>query len=306
MSSSPPPVSIGMPVYNGANYLAEALDALLAQSFADFELVISDNASTDATEEICRGYAARDRRISYHRAEQNRGAAWNFNRVFALARSPYFKWAAHDDLCAPTMLARCVEALNRAPEIVLAYPRAHMLDPQGQPAQPYDINLRTDSPRPSVRFHDLVCISHLCYQVFGLIRADALRQTILIGSFVSSDKVLLAQLGLLGPFYEIPEYLFFPRRHALQSGTAHPARRARIAWFDTAKAGRLVFPSWRMFGEYAGSIGRAPISPAEKARCARHLASWTRANWTVMAKDLALAVRHIALINRRGAEAQRI
>ena len=99
-----PRVSIGLPVYNGENFLEFALDSILGQTFQDFELIISDNASTDATESICRRYAAKDSRIRYYRNPNNQGAAQNYNRVFALARGEYFKWAAHDDVCKPNYL----------------------------------------------------------------------------------------------------------------------------------------------------------------------------------------------------------
>src|SRR5579871_3942080 len=113
-------VSIGLPVHNGERYLREAIDSLLAQTYRDFELIISDNGSTDGTEAICRAYAAADPRIRYYREEQNRGCAWNWNRVFALARGEIFKWAAHDDVCAPRLVERCLEALDRCPEAVLS------------------------------------------------------------------------------------------------------------------------------------------------------------------------------------------
>src|SRR6185369_4346332 len=107
-----PSVSIGLPVYNGVNYLRQALDSLLAQTFGDWELILSDNGSTDATESICREFAARDGRIRYLREPVNRGATWNFNRVFELSRAPLFRWAAHDDVCSPELLERCVAALE--------------------------------------------------------------------------------------------------------------------------------------------------------------------------------------------------
>jgi glycosyltransferase involved in cell wall biosynthesis len=119
-----PKVSIGMPVYNGENFIVESLDALFAQTFTDFELIICDNASTDRTGEICREYAARDARIRYCRNETNIGASANYNLTFELARGDYFKWAAHDDICAPTYVERCVEALDRDPGVALAYRRA--------------------------------------------------------------------------------------------------------------------------------------------------------------------------------------
>ena len=108
MQSSTPKVSIGLPVYNGERYLREALDSILGQTFRDFELIICDNASTDETAAICADYAARDPRIRYHRQTHNIGATANFNHTFELARGAYFKWAAHDDVLAPTWLEKCV------------------------------------------------------------------------------------------------------------------------------------------------------------------------------------------------------
>src|SRR3546814_4612052 len=107
-----------MPVYNGERYVASAIESLLAQDFEDFELIISDNGSTDRTEEICREFASRDPRIRYVREEENQGASWNFNRVFELARGEYFRWACHDDACEPTHLSRCVELLDESPPSV--------------------------------------------------------------------------------------------------------------------------------------------------------------------------------------------
>ena len=124
-----PRLSIGLPVYNGALLLSEAIESLLTQTFTDFEIVISDNASTDATEEIARRFADQDKRIRYYRNETNIGLAPNFNRVFALANNPaYFKWAAHDDLYKPTFLQRCVEVLDSEPDVVLSYTIVDVID----------------------------------------------------------------------------------------------------------------------------------------------------------------------------------
>lgn len=107
-----PKVSIGMPVYNGEKYIREALDSLLAQTFTDFELIISDNASTDGTEAICREYVARDLRIRYVRQSENRGAAANFQFVLDESRGDYFMWAAADDSWLPTFLTESVGVLD--------------------------------------------------------------------------------------------------------------------------------------------------------------------------------------------------
>ena len=96
-----PKISIGMPVYNGENYLAQALRAILSQTFTDFELIISDNASTDATQRICETFAAEDSRVRYFRNSRNIGIEPNFNAAFEPARGKYFMWTAHDDLLEP-------------------------------------------------------------------------------------------------------------------------------------------------------------------------------------------------------------
>lgn len=106
-----PRVSIGLPVYNGAASLARALDALLGQSYRDFELVISDNASTDATARICADYALRDPRVRYLRQPLNIGAWCNFGHVVTQAQGEFFMWAAHDDSWSVNWLATLVPAL---------------------------------------------------------------------------------------------------------------------------------------------------------------------------------------------------
>ena len=125
-------LSIGMPVYNGERYLAEAFDCFLAQTFQDFEIVVCDNASTDHTAEICRSYAERDPRIRYYRNEKNLGAIPNFNRVFELSQSPLFKWAAHDDLYHPRYLETCIRILDENPDVILAHSKTAFVDDRGE------------------------------------------------------------------------------------------------------------------------------------------------------------------------------
>jgi glycosyltransferase involved in cell wall biosynthesis len=289
-----PRVSIGLPVYNGQQYLRHALDSLLTQTFGDFELIISDNASNDATPEIGREYAARDPRIRYVRHEVNRGAAWNFNYVFGLARGVCFKWHAHDDMLEPTFLERCVTMLDRDPQMVLAFSRTRVVDANGNTLYTYDERLRTDSPLASVRFHDLICIGHPCFQVFGVVRADVLRRTPLIGNYVPSDRILLARLGLLGTFYEAPEHLFISRRHPQQSVRAAKLR-ARAAWFDPANKGKIVMPHFRTLYEYIKAIRETPLSPDEARRCYGALLHWVASdyNWARMGNDVAQAGRQL-------------
>ncbi|HWM05002.1 MAG TPA: glycosyltransferase family 2 protein, partial [Actinophytocola sp.] len=129
--STVPRLSIGLPVYNGEEYLAESLDALLGQSYEDFELIITDNASIDGTEAICRRYVWQDSRVRYERLPKNIGAANNHNYVFSLTRGELFKWASHDDLYGRDLLRRCVDALDAHPEMILAHAWSAFIDGDG-------------------------------------------------------------------------------------------------------------------------------------------------------------------------------
>ena len=123
-----PRLTIGLPVYNSERYVAESIESLLGQSYTDFELVISDNASTDDTPNICERYAKQDPRIRYYRQPRNVGLAPNHNFCVEQARGELFKWAAGDDLYHRDLLLRCVEALDERPEAVLVHSYTAMID----------------------------------------------------------------------------------------------------------------------------------------------------------------------------------
>jgi glycosyltransferase involved in cell wall biosynthesis len=290
MGNNKPRVSIGMPVFNGENYLEESLDSILAQTYSDFELIISDNASTDNTQEICLKYAANDSRIRYIRHKVNVGAAKNHNDVFELSSGEYFKWAAHDDLCAPEFLEKCVKVLDQDPSIILCYSRTKEIDKRGTVLREYTAKPNLSLLEPSERFFECVCVPHSQVAVFGLIRMISLKKTRLIGSYSSSDRVLLGELTLLGRFYEIPEYLFLKRDHQKQHWRVYATRQSRVAWYDPARAEKMkiTFPHWRLLLEHYISIKRAPLNLQERARCYIYLAWWIRQHWFFLAANLIL------------------
>lgn len=116
--SPAPLVSIGMPVYNSERTITAALDSIVSQSFTDFELIISDNASTDSTGAICTEYASRDHRIQYIRQPMNQGATENFRFVLSRARGEFFMWAAGDDIRSPDFIAANIAFLEEHPDFV--------------------------------------------------------------------------------------------------------------------------------------------------------------------------------------------
>lgn len=275
--TSVPRVSIGLPVYNGEQYLAESLDALLGQSYEDFELIISNNASTDGTEEICRRYLTMDRRIRYVRQPSNIGAAPNHNFVFQQARGELFKWASHDDLYGRDLLLRCVEALDEHSHIVLSHAWQAIIDGAGNVTQSLDYPLATDSLRAPERFRSLL-FAPCGDDFYGVIRADVLRRTPLHDSYHHADRTIVAEIGLHGPFFQVPELLYFRRDHPDRAERAKPTKHARCANMDPRRADRLRHPTVRLLADYVwgfvDAVRRAPLSPADRRQCYRYLALW--------------------------------
>ena len=289
MNQNHPLVSIGMPVYNGERYLDNALNSILAQTFTDFELIISDNGSTDKTEEICRHYASLDRRIRYFRNEENLGAGWNFDRVAELPSGKYFKWACHDDLCALEFLQQCVDILEQDSSIVLAYPKTLIINEHAEEVEKHEDRFHLQSSRPAERFkiyHHLVRYGNECHPFHGLIRREVLTQLLPLGSYPSSDLILLGKLALYGKFYEVPSYLFWKRDHPASSVRAHRPFRERIAWYDPTKKGKLHLTRWKWFGEYLHAIHTAPLSWHERVKCDFQMLQWVTWNSVWLTKDL--------------------
>lgn len=272
-----PRLSIGLPVYNGEKYLGEALDALLGQSYGDFELIISDNASTDETQEICQHYCARDNRIRYIRQPVNIGAGPNHNVVFLESRGELFKWASHDDLYARDLLRRCIEILDEHKEVVLSHSATAMIDATGTITRKVGYPLTTDSPDVAERFRSLL------FDVggdddYGVIRSDVLRRTALYDSYYHADRTIVAEIALYGRFHHAPESLYFRRDHPGSAKRANPTIRRWCANLDPRRADRLRHPVPRLLAEYVwgylAALQRAPLSAIERMRCRGHLGRW--------------------------------
>ncbi len=266
--SSPPPLTIGLPVYNGERYLALALDDLLAQEYGDFRLLISDNASEDATQAICAEYASKDPRIHYIRQEENQGLVWNCNFVFDQSESAFFKWANHDDGHAPTFLTRCMETLEGAPEsVVLVYPKARLIGPDGEFRRDYEERLDLRSADAAARLGHLVRNVRKVNASLGVIRARVLASTKLHQCITGHDNLLLAELALRGQFWEIPERLFYRRIHPA-AASQEKSMRGKIARLSAGHSGGARFALTRRVLAHLEAIRCAPLSTGEKIRAA--------------------------------------
>ena len=211
MNSPRPRVTIGVPVYNEETHLAETLDSLLAQEFTDFELILSDNASTDKTGQIARRYAASDPRIQHIRHPSNLGAINNFQEIVRLGRGEYFFFVGGHDYAAPRFLGRCVEALDSDKSVVLAYTEAWWGNPEDQQKQSFGPQIDTRGMARGKRV-SLVVRKAQSYQVYGLCRIETLRAVMPLRKTLGPDLLLLTELAMTGTFVFIPELLFCLRR----------------------------------------------------------------------------------------------
>lgn len=268
MATRNPVVSVGMPAFNGEPHIRTAIEAILGQTLRDFELIISDNASTDGTEAICREYASEDPRIRYSRNKMNLGVSENYNRVYRLARGPLFKWASVNDFCHELMLEKCVDALRERPDAVLSYADTMLLE-EGESRRPYHEQVRLDTPDPCERFRRLARAFDECFMLNnmmnGVIRTDALRKTSLHGHFPGSDIPLMAELVVQGSFVSVPEVLFF-RRIDSQAHSVSKSREEIARYFKPGKDSGFSFLQWRRLGGYARAVRKARPGPRKKVR----------------------------------------
>jgi len=275
--TSVPRLSIGLPVYNGEDFLAESLDSLLGQTYEDFELIISDNASTDGTADICRGYAKQDSRIRYVRQPHNLGCAPNHNVLVQYARGELFKWVSHDDLYGRELIERAIEALDEYPQVVLANCWTAMIDSSRTVTKAVRYTLDTESPRAPERFRSML-FEKGGDDDGGVIRMEMLRRIRPYDSYYHSDRTLVTEMALQGPFYHVPDWLYFRRDHPKSSIRAFTTPRTNCTNLDPRRADRLRHPVVRLLGEYVLAyvtmIQRAPLSAADKRECYRHLVSW--------------------------------
>lgn len=267
MTESIPRVSIGMPLFNAENYVDEAIESVLGQSFSDFELIISDNASSDETLDLCQSWAKKDSRVRVVESSENLGAAWNYNRTVEMATAGLFRWQAHDDRCDLDMLRRLVLCFEQDPEIVLAYTHTRLIDQQGDEIRVLHDHLAVDSPRVAKRYRNIICNLNDCNSVFGLIDINVLRSTSVIAPYTSSDRALLFELSLRGRFAEIPEPMFERRRHLGSSLRAAKTRTELEQWFDPRKSKGSLFPGLTLFVRHLRNLLKAPIGRRDRIKC---------------------------------------
>ena len=254
-----PKVSIGVPVYNGERHLRSAIESLLGQTFADFELIISDNASTDSTRDICEEYLRRDTRVRYHRQLENVGVARNWNFVARAGRGQYFKWASANDTCEPPMLALCVKVLDDNSTTVLCHGKTRLIDDTGATVEHYQKDLAILEDHARERFRTLIVKLAMNNAQAGLIRMATLQQTRLVRAYIGGDIPLMAEIALRGKFWLLPEYLL-NRRVSEGSFSRLLSRRELAVFWNPGSRSKNGLNVLRLHLDYIVSVAHAPVS----------------------------------------------
>ena len=271
-----PKVSIAMPAYNCERYIAQSLESLLAQTYSDFELVISDNASTDGTEAVCRRFEQQDRRVRYVRRAQNIGGPGNFRHVFSLCSGQYHKWSTADDYWHPSFLQEAVAVLDREAEVVLCYPKTRKVDLEGTDISDYDDTLHLMDASPVERFRKLYRAIGLCNAHLGLIRRDAMSTTRLIAGHKVSDVDFLGEMVLRGKFWLLPDIRFFRRFHAESSSWARGDSEHQRRYYTPLNKVDPGMHAWRRLMFQYAMVWRSPVGLAEKLALTAEVGRWTR------------------------------
>jgi len=303
----PPLVSIGLPVFNGDRYLARTLDSILGQDFRDFELIIGDNASTDGTQALCEAYAAADPRIRYLRHPRNLGAGPNYDLCFHRARGRYFKWAAHDDMLAPGFLSVAVAALERRPDAVLCSTGITEIGPRDEVLRVYANDLPgVEAATPARRLAAVIHRHHQCEDFFGLYRRDALVGSGLHDTYSGSDRVLLAEMALRGPWARVPDPVFLHREHPHRYTRAVLLvdRREAAQWQDTAAPARAPSTQFHLvlYRHYWRLVGKTVPGLRDRLACRLELLLWwfTGGHFADVVRDALQAGHPIMLRGVRG------
>lgn len=266
-------LSVGIPVYNRARFIEESVDSVLTQTFSDFELIISDNRSTDRSPQICEMYAQKDPRIRFLQQSENIGAARNFNFLFKESSGKYFKWAASDDLLDREYLDLCIGVLERDPSVVLAYAKSAFIDAEGNSLDVRDGRWNVTSNSAFERLCEVISYEYSCNLMFGVFRSSALAKTRLIGNYPGGDYRLLADLAAIGKFHQIPSLLYRRRLHSTSSGPwreAHPASSAQhsfagmVSFYLPNQKFPIVFPFIQRTVDHILTVASSDMPVREK------------------------------------------
>jgi glycosyltransferase involved in cell wall biosynthesis len=292
--SRSPLVSIGLPVFNAQKYLRLAIEAHLRQTCREFELIISDNASTDATAAICEEFARLDSRVRFVRSQENRGLTWNHLNVFRLSTGKYFRWAAADDIPSVDLLEETVGLLQADERVVLCVPRTHNIDGEGRVTGTLANNLELATDDPIERA--LAVLTRRYQMVFpqGLMRRDCLAQLLAPGrewNYFGWDLIILLELALRGRITQSRSAHLLRRLHEDQASRVQRDAAAGVGRIEPTFKALWVFPHWRWQKERFRAVARSPLTPAQRIKLYTFLGKQTWWIKSDLVRDLRMNLR---------------
>ena len=285
-------VVTGLPVYNAQKYLAAAIESHLSQSFGDFDLVISDNGSTDTTSEIYAAYANKDKRIKYLRSAENRGNRWNHRRVFDAIDSPaqYFRWAGADDIMEPGLLQTMAEVLNTRPEVEAVVPDTKNIDDNGTIIGSMARTLDLQSSDVFERARDILMANYQHVIAYGLLRASTLRLMRTRPDYPGWDAIFAWELVLRGKMVQSAGPALLRRFHAGSISRVKTAKEIR-KWVEPNSKAGMNFPHWTWAYERARVVIACPLSTRDRLRIGTFLARYTMWQRGQLINDVTQAAR---------------
>ena len=285
-------VVIGLPVYNGQKYVGAAIESHLSQSFGDFDLVISDNGSTDATPQICADYASKDKRVKYLRSDENRGILWNHRRVFEAVESPsqYFRWAGADDIMEPGLLQAMVTVLENRPEVEAVVPYTKNIDDNGLIIGSMSNTLDLQSSNVFERARDVMLANYQHVIAYGLLRASTLQRMRTRPDYIGWDPIFVWELALRGQLVQAEGPGLLRRFHAGSISRVKTAKEMKKWVEPTSKAG-MNFPHWTWAYERARALMASPLSARDRLRIGAFLARATLWQRGSLVRDVTQAAR---------------
>ena len=267
MSKENPLISIGMCVYNEERFISQALDSLLSQTYRNFELIIVDNASEDATGQICQDYQSRDNRIRYFRNAANIGGAGSSKLVLAKSSGKYFMLAGGHDLWHPDYISECLNVLESDPQVVLCYAQVLVIDQNGHHQQlvkkAIDTRSLDDFDRCRATIWGLSRIP-ICDPIYGLMRTDSLRRAGLRNVW-GPDNLILIELSLNGAIAQVKNPLYYRRMNRNPSKDVALWTEKYLERIDPENIKkRIVLTYSRMCYEYFKIISRSDFTIPQK------------------------------------------
>jgi glycosyltransferase involved in cell wall biosynthesis len=280
-------VSLGVPVYNGERFIRRVLDSLIGQTYKNLEIVLSDNASTDRTAEICQEYVARDRRIRYYRNAVNQGLPANWRRVFELASGEYFAWTGADDVRPPTFVEECVAALLRQKGAVMAYGPVISKAQAGEAIVEVLGEARLSATQVAARVRTFTYALRHNALLYGLYRRDAMAKTTYVPYGYGKDYLLCLQMCVLGPLVHInTPMIMYRERTPIPSMSPMPGN-ITITAASLLRVGRGKTKCWRvlLMGCYYLFTLRDTSLSQRLAGVATHVSAFSQRHRTRLVKD---------------------